>query len=44
MWRHNNIDLDNRLCEKCRVIEDEEHFLTQCTKYNEKKRNIILGF
>ena len=38
--RHNNIALENRLCTNCHVIEDEEHFLTVCSKFKED-RNML---
>ena len=38
--RHNNIAIENRLCATCQEIEDEEHFLTKCTKYNNMRREL----
>ena len=36
--RHQRLPIDKRLCDKCNVVEDEEHFLVQCKK-NEKLRD-----
>ena len=30
--RHQRLPIERRLCNKCNVIENEEHFLTQCEK------------
>ena len=32
------VEYENRLCPKCNVVEDEIHFITQCSLYN-KNRN-----
>ena len=40
--RYRDVPLENRLCQVCRteVIEDEIHFLCQCNKYNNIRRNL----
>ena len=37
--RHRNITREDRICNMCtdKVIEDEEHFLTQCKPYDDLK-------
>ena len=44
--RHTNpiIPLENRICTICNVIEDELHFLINCSLYNEKKKEITHDF
>lgn len=39
--RHNNIPRENRLCNKCNVIEDEIHFLDGCQKFTELRNDFI---
>jgi hypothetical protein len=40
--RFQNIELENRLCKycECNVIEDEKHFLCECTLYNSERMNL----
>ena len=40
--RYRNIPLENRLCRACNddIVEDEIHFLCQCTKYAENRNNL----
>ena len=33
--RYRNVPLEERLCESCRIIEDEKHFLLHCPLYNQ---------
>ena len=35
--------VDQRLCQICKVVEDEEHFLMYCTKYD-SIRNILFSY
>lgn len=39
--RHNNIALENRLCDQCHVLEDELHFLIECSKYNTQREELF---
>lgn len=39
--RHLNIDRKDRLCPECRVIEDEEHFLFECSKFKSLRQKYI---
>jgi hypothetical protein len=39
--RHMNIELENRLCNHCNELEDEEHFLIKCIKHSEKRQKLF---
>ena len=34
------IDIKDRLCRKCKVVEDEKHFLTSCENYNDLRHEL----
>ena len=39
--RHKKIEVDNRLCLKCNVIEDEIHFLTKCRVFDTTRQKFL---
>ena len=43
--RHKNIRPEERYCKTCtQEIEDEEHFILKCTKYEDLRTNILLNY
>ena len=40
--RHDNIDINNRLCPSCSVIESESHFLLSCSLYSDLRKHLLL--
>ena len=39
--RHDNIDINNRLCPSCSVIESESHFLSSCSLYSDLRKHLL---
>ena len=41
--RHQNIPREERICQLCTMnkVEDEEHFIHQCPRYNQSRQDII---
>ena len=39
--RHKKIEVDNGLCLKCNVIEDEIHFLTECRVFDTTREKFL---
>ena len=41
-WRYIKLDRSERLCDKCSAgaVEDEQHFLIECSKFNEYRNNL----
>ena len=41
LWPLRLVEVDNRLCLKCNVIEDEIHFLTKCSLFDTKRQKFL---
>ena len=39
--RHDNIDINNRLCPSCSVIESGSHFLLSCSLYSDLRKHLL---
>lgn len=39
--RHNRIKLEERLCDKCKVIDDEVHFFANCNKHTSQRTKLF---
>ena len=39
--RHKKLEVDNRLCLKCNVIEDEIHFFTKCRVFDTTRQRFL---
>jgi hypothetical protein len=40
-WSRHRVDISNRLCRHCNVLEDEYHFVICCSKYNVLRKRLI---
>jgi hypothetical protein len=40
-WSRHRVDINNRLCRQCNVLEDEYHFVICCSKYNFLRKRLI---
>ena len=41
LYLHNLIKLEERLCEKCNVVENEFHFIIECQLYRNERRTLF---
>ena len=39
--RHDNIDINNRLCPSCSAIESESQFLLSCSLYSDLRKHLL---
>jgi hypothetical protein len=38
--RHQGINIEQRTCDVCKVLEDEKHFITECEKFKEARQKL----